>query len=432
MSFAGRPLATVLGSTDANGRARIAVDVGAASVHVAQRLYREESTSVELAPGVNDLAIRLLAGGTIRGYVRSADHVPLSSATVLVQTDTSLDVPAFARRLLGLGAEAETDRNGRFEITGLEPGRYVVSARAAGFAANAVDRTIEIAGQSSADVDVVLVPGGSITGVVTGLEPSRLVEVEISAARLGEREATSPDHVGAFALSNLAPGEWTVTATSGDFAGPRTVRRAVTVPDAVESAFVELPFERGLRFSGQVLASGEPVVGGLLSAVRTGSEEVRATVTDHRGKFAMEGLAVGAYELTIRQTTGALERRFMDLSADLEGLMIDLQPPATVTGVVVDAVTGRPLVDASLTAGDPAALAGVTPDAGTPSPAIAGYAFSGSGGGFRLEVGPNASQLLVSRPGYVSALVPLGILPGQHFAGLVVELQPIPSEARSR
>ncbi len=80
VAFADRPFATVLGSTDASGRARIAADVGLAAVHVAHRQYRDESTNVELVPGVNDLAVRLLAGGTIRGYVRSADHAPLSRA----------------------------------------------------------------------------------------------------------------------------------------------------------------------------------------------------------------------------------------------------------------------------------------------------------------------------------------------------------------
>ncbi len=432
VAFADRPLATVLGSTDASGRARIAVDVGAASVQVTHRLYREESTSVELTPGVNDSAIRLFAGGTIRGYVRSADQVPLSQATVVVHTDTSLELPAFARRSLGLAVETGTDRNGWFEITGLEPGRYVVGARAAGFAANAVDRMIEIAGQSTADVDIVLTPGSLITGVVTGLESSRLADVEISAVRFAERETTSPDHAGAFAFSNLAPGEWTVTAASGDRAGPRTVKRAVTIRSGSEDAFVELPFKRGLRFSGQVLASGKPLVGGLLSAVRTGSEEVRATRTDHRGRFEMRGLPVGGYELTIRRTTGTVERRFIDLSVDLQGLIVDLEPPATIAGVVIDAVTGQPIVNASLTAGDPAALAGPAAHESTFLPAIAGYTFSTAGGDFKLEIGPNASQLLVARQGYANAVLPLSILPGQRLRGLVVELQPRPSETPSQ
>lgn len=426
VTYAGRPLATVLGSTDASGRARIAVDVGVAAVHVAHRQYREKSTSVELVPGVNDLAVRLLAGGTIRGYVRSADHAPLSRATVLAQTDASLDLPAFARRFLGVAAEAETDAEGRFEIAGLEPGRYVVSARAVGFAANAVERAIEIAGQSTAVVDIVLTPGGSITGIVTGLPPSRLVDVEISATRFAERETTSPDHAGAFALSNLALGEWTITATSGDLAGPRTVRRAVTIRDAVESVFVELPFERGFRFSGQVLASGKPLVGGLLSVRRTGSEEVRATMTDHRGRFAMEGLPLGGYELTIRRTMGAIDQRLIDLSGDLQGLTIDLQPPATLAGVVIDAVTGEAIVDANLTVGDPATLARPPEDGSAFSPAIAGFTLSTAGGRFELDVGPNASHLLVSRRGYANALLPLGVLPGQRLTGLLVELQPKP------
>lgn len=95
-------------------------------------------------------------------------------------------------------------------------------------------------------------------------------------------------------------------------------------------------------------------------------------------------------------------------------------------------MTGQPIVNASQTAGDPAALAGPAAHESKFLPAIAGYAFSTAGGDFELEIGPNASRLLVARQGYANAVLPLSILPGQRLTGLVVELQPRPSETPSQ
>ena len=267
----GALYATGYGTTDASGRGQIGVTPGAAQVTVEHAQYQDETTQLVLEPGSNELVIQLGPGGTIRGSVRSADGAPLALATVKAQGEDSLNMPAAYRRYLNPPSETISHRSGQFQLTGLEPGKYFLAASAPGFAANGPDQPIEIDGQSVDGVDIVLEPGGSITGAVTGLDSTDLANVEISATRNAEWQVTAPDPEGAFAFENLAQGEWKIAARRGDGFGARSVERSVTIRSSTADVFVELPFERGLRLSGQVLAAGEPLIGGYLGPFSLGA-----------------------------------------------------------------------------------------------------------------------------------------------------------------
>ena len=425
----GTVFAAGYGTTDASGRAQIGVDTGAALVTVEHELYQDESTQLVIEPGSNELAVQVRTGGTIRGTVRSADGAPLSLATVKAQAETSLNLLPAARRYLYPPTETISGRNGQFELTGMEPGRYFLAASAPGFAENGPAQPIEIDGQSVDGVDIVLEAGGSITGVVTGLDSTDLARVEISATRNAEWHVTAPDPEGNFNFEDLAPGEWKIVASQGDRFGARSVERSVTIRSGTADVFVELPFERGLRLSGQVLAAGEPLIGGWVGTLQTGAEDPRWTRTDHRGEFEIEGLEPGAYQLRIQQPNGGTEHRSIDLQTDREGLRIDLQPPATLVGIVLDATTGQPLAGAWLSAGNAVQIAALVREENTLALGTAGTTSSYDGGRFELKLGPNVEQLWITHDGYAGALLPLSIAPGQRQTGLVVELQPAPSEA---
>ena len=115
---------------------------------------------------------------------------------------------------------------------------------------------------------------------------------------------------------------------------------------------------------------------------------------------------------------------------------IDLQPEAILSGIVLDATTGLSLRSVSLTAGDAAGVAalarGDDEQAVYRSALIAGSGFSATGGRFEIRLGPRAEQLWVTHDGYQGALIPLNIGPGQRQEGLVIQLQPAPSEPEER
>ena len=202
----------------------------------------------------------------------------------------------------------------------------------------------------------------------------------------------------------------------------------MTIERGASEVFVELPFERGLRLSGQVLEGGAPLGGARLIV---GDHETRA---DQDGRFAMEGLDPGPQEVVVtRADYSGTQYQSIDLQRDLEGVLIGFRPAvATVAGVVVDAETGQPLDYAYLTAAD-AAMIGVLATGGNDAPLTGvNTALSLNAGSFKLELSATAAHVWVTRDGYESTQLPLSIAPGEHVEGLVIRMQPAPDESSSQ
>ncbi len=408
------------GRTDGSGQAEMDIDPGPATVEVSHRKLRDASREVQLEPGDNELRFELQPGLEIGGTVRSYDGAPLALATVEADTEYSRDVEAHR-------ANTVSDQNGDFRITGLESRRYILTARASGHADGGPDEPIEIGDTAIEGIEIVLEPETAITGVVTGLSPSDLAQVEISAWKGPRYRDATADSEGNFSVPGIGPGTWEVTAIKGEW--ERTVERTVTIERGAAEVFVELPFERGLRLSGQVVEGGAPLGGARLIV---GDHETRA---DQEGRFAMEGLDPGPQEVVVtRPDYSGTQYQAIDLQTDLEGVLIEYTPAAaTVTGVVVDAGTGQPLDFAYLMAGDAATIAVLAADGDRDGPLVGvSSALSLDAGRFTLELRPNADHVWVTRDGYEDAQIPLSIAPGKHVEGLVIRMQPAADESSNR
>ena len=416
--------------TDASGRAQFEVRSGPATLTVEHPEHLDETREIVVGPGSNELTIQLQAGSEIRGFVRSASGTP-ASATVEAHSEEAANTEVGMRAYLNQPTTTTSDSDGFFRLTGLEAGRYFLVARAAGYPESGPAEPIEVDGRGAAGVEIVLESGASLSGVVTGLRSADLTQVTITATRQAQWQTATPDTEGSFTIDNLAPGTWQVVARRGVSLMARSVERSVTIAAAGAEEFVELPFERGLRLTGQVLAAGVPLVGGSVRADLQEHEDFWYAEVDQQGHFEMNGLEAGSYRLRVGTTYGGSEYRSIDLQTDLEGLRIDLQPEAILSGIVLDATTGLPLRDVNLTAGDTTGMAalasGDDEQAAYRSALIAGSGFSATGGRFELRLGPGAEQLWVTHDGYQGALVSLNIGPGQRQEGLVIQLQPAPS-----
>lgn len=407
------------GRTDGSGRTRVDISPGTADVKVEHDQLRDALRQVQLSPGPNELRVALHPGAEISGSVRSGDGSPLPLATIEATTEFSLDTE-FHR------ANTVADSNGAFRVTGLEPGRYTITARSPGYADGGPAQPVEIAEASVDGIEIVLEPGASIVGVVTGLTPSDLAQVDIRAWQDIRRLEATPDAAGNFVIKDVGPGTWTVTARKGDPTSARSVERSATIEQGLAEVFVELPFERGLRLAGQVLEGGRPVPGAVLAAYAPGEPNGQSTTTDHQGRFVLEGLRSGLNQLSIGSADfSSAEFRSIELQADLEGIRIELEPAlATLAGIVVDDETGRPLDFAQLVAGD-AVTIGALASGGELGSLVgnASASFAVDGGKFELELRTNAERLLVSREGYESTEIPLNATAGQRQEGLVIRLR---------
>ena len=403
------------GRTGGNGEAQVDISPGPAVVDVEHELLRDERRQVELSTGANELRIELHAAAEIAGTVRSHDGAPLALATIEAVTEYSPNIERHQRNTV-------SDQGGTFRVTGVEPGSYIITARSPGHADGGPESPVRVDRDSIEGIEIVLQPEARIVGVVAGLTPSDLAQVEIWAWRDSRSRKATPDTEGNFALEGLSPGTWRVVLTKGVPASERRVSHEVTVDRGSSEVFVELRFEPGFSLSGQVLDTGEPLSGARLGVAG------QSTRTDREGRFVLNGLKPGRLRLRIsRPNLGGSQYRSIDLQADLEGLRIELDPAtATLSGVVLNAQTGQPLSLAHLTAADTATIAALAENGGGPFSPDAKSSFSGNDGTFTLELGPTSELVYVSFQGYESTQIPLNVAPGEHREGLIIELQPSP------
>ena len=411
----GERLPSGYGQTDGSGRSVIDITPGPATVKVSHDELRNESRQVELEPGDNEVRFQLRPGVELSGTVRSYQGTPLALATVEARTEYSFGAESHRTNTV-------SDQNGAFRVTGLEPRRYVLTARAPGYADGGPDEAVEIGDETVDGIEIVLEPETSIVGAVTGLSPADLNQVQVYARKGPRTRDATTDTDGSFSVQGIGPGTWQLRAVKGDW--ERTVERTVTIEPGMSEVSVELPFERGLRLSGQVLEDGAPLGGARLSV---GDVTARA---DREGRFALEGLEPGPNQVYIsRPDFSGSQYQSIDLQTDLEGVRIELEPAAaTVAGVVVDAETGQPLDYASLMAADAATIGAIAAGGETGGPLVGVSSVLTQAGRFDLELRENADHLWVTLDGYESAQIPLNIAPGEHREGLVIRLQPAPAE----
>lgn len=281
----------------------------------------------------------------------------LRGIVVAADTGTALRravVRAFSTSGGGNGM-AQTDAQGRFEITQLPPGRYLVSATRSGYvtmsfgqrAPNQPGMPIALEeGQTADKVHFALARGGAIIGRIVDEFGEPVSSAQVSAQRFGyagggrrllpagaEGGTDRTDDLGQFRLYGLPPGEYFVTATlrSGEFMPPGTsvgtqpndgyaptyypgtpnaaeARRVPLQPgQEVTSISFALSATRVGRISGRVTNSaGEPFLGAMVMihprdeslgfmGMMTSGTGVRPD-----GTFQTGGLPPGTYSLTVQ------------------------------------------------------------------------------------------------------------------------------------
>ena len=132
---------------------KVAARAAAPAADVATAAAPPAPPGLGAAPAPPAPASRAAAGVT--GRVTDPDGRPLGGAQVLAE---------------GAGAGAVTDEQGRYEIAGLAPGRYVLRARRLGYAAQRAESVVVAPPDGAAAPDLVLAPAVNAleSVVVTG------------------------------------------------------------------------------------------------------------------------------------------------------------------------------------------------------------------------------------------------------------------------
>ena len=332
-----------------------------------------------------------------------ADRAALAGAAVV-----ALDAAASARTLSALLATSESDGDGRFRLGPLAPGRYRVTAAAAGHLP--ASRTLAVgAGQTVRGADFALEAGGFVlSGRVLDAGAGAIAGGRVRAHVYGEASDTTvalarTDRAGAYRLT-LPRGFHELVADADGYAPART---AVWVVGQLSRDFRLIP---AASIAGRVVHRGtaSPVA---QARVRLEPARGLEVDTDAEGAFVFDALEPGDYHLHAR--AGRLAGQLASpvaarLGTRVEGVLIEVEPGRALAGRVRRG-GGGPVVGATV-----AVVARGEPRGETTSDA---------GGAFRFEgLLPGPHLVRATAPGFLAA-VRSASLAEQDLPGIDLELQ---------
>ncbi|MFC4098834.1 carboxypeptidase regulatory-like domain-containing protein [Paenibacillus xanthanilyticus] len=294
---------------------------------------------------VLDVTLFMLAG-TLNGIVTDAGQVPQPGAVINVFQNNVIVATTTA------GA------NGVYQVAGLAPNLYTVTAEVPGFSTLLLGAVIEPFETTTLNFALQPSPGG-IGGTVTGTDGSPIagaaviVRQDSAAGPIVARTVT--DSAGRYTIDNLDPGNYVLTASAEDF--QTSVSGAIVQPNATAAADFVLAPSPG-TISGVVveLATGAPIPNAFIEVrlLRANGIAVATGFTDASGNFAVDSLPPGSYTVIATaagfQTNGAT---VMLEAAETENASIALLPnPGFVAGTVFNTATGLPLAGATVRIAD--------------------------------------------------------------------------------
>lgn len=395
--------------TDAEGRFAIDAPVGGEwTLRVGDERFISHRMQVQ-APAEN-LRVVVTRGGTVVGTVSDASGEPVGGAWLTLWAE---DKGAASTR------SELTNAKGRATLRGLQPGSYVVQAledyRGVERRASA---KVELRGSEQQEVALSFEAGWTLSGTVVDGEGQPIEAVAVRAEHLiGE----TPTWRSKRRRCGNAETNDVKTGPDGRF----------TVKHLVGETFEVVAFKRGFTFNVARSAGGERLESSVLR-VREGAEvrlvmdrsaRIRGRVVGPEGKplrrFTVNGSVVndagGAFELPFEETgtellefeapskASVLRRVQVRAGVDVDMGEVRLDEGRRVTGRVVDAETGAPVVGAVVQPTE-----AEHPGSGVPQE-IGVSGLTDEDGAFELEqLEARALTLVVRHDDYVVARVPLG------------------------
>ena len=305
--------------------------------------------------------------GTISGKVLNESGRPLHNARIIITRVGAVVVE---------NTTTTTDREGKFEMSGLQPVNYQVSAFLQGYAPVLHDLDDSRAGvyRTGESVTLRLTKGGVITGTVTNQAGEPVVGVNVRAVMvhpvnslpfpysvLGSADLT--DDRGVYRIYGLAEGNYVVWAGGGGGnpgqsnedpfesdvptyapSSTRDSAREIMVRAGAESNGVDIQYrgDSGYALSGNVSGSerDRPYVINVVSA-HGPQWETRAFQTPEDRGFMIQGVDDGDYYIVAMAPRANGELMFSEAKqvrvsgADVGGVQLVVQPLSFVTGSVV-------------------------------------------------------------------------------------------------
>ena len=241
------------------------------------------------------------------------------------------------------------EADGAFLLAGLKAGPYNVLVHAQDGSRGTQE--ITVTGSREERIKITLPLSGAIDGVVEDADHRPVANVQVSASGPGHAAARSLDD-GTFTLLGLPPGEYLVVAN--DRAGRRPgadddAKKAPPPPkvtvtaQARARARVVVESRAGVIEGRVVDASGQPIIDAFLDVGRAvgsgggvpryGGSNRPPVITDPEGRFKIENLAEGEYNLRAYRKGGG-EATAEHVKANTRGITLRLGDGASFEGIL--------------------------------------------------------------------------------------------------
>lgn len=289
---------------------------------------------VDLPQDVTHLDIELAYDSVIAGLLVLPDGLPANGIVRLWASG-------------GYRSEREVGEDGEFRWDDLEGGEYRLTGESN--EGVVVSRIVAVGnGESVDDIRLAIVPGGRVSGLITGL--LRTEQVTVTLWDQNGRMVLRRDFGnGAYSLQG-APETATLTARTNERRTPlpgtlvsgtpiadRALVRMVRL-DELGEAQLALDFSGSSRLMGTVRADGRPAEGIDLAVVP--DDKLRPTAyatTGERGRYSVQGLSEGLHSVRTRGGHSFQVYVAHDATLDIE------LPAVSVSGTVRDSPTGNPV-----------------------------------------------------------------------------------------
>ena len=250
----------------------------------------------------------------------------------------------------GAGSQDVHSDDGTFEVEGVPPGTWTVTAAAPGY------RPADVAGVEVAEAEVKegvalgLHRGGTVTGRVTdAVTGGPVANASVSFAAAGASPggglaspAATTDADGRFTLDNLPAGKSTITASQPDY---ETASKDV---DPSATPDVTIGLGRGAEITGAVVAgSGGAAPSGVTVQLTpegdTGGPGSQTTQADSGGAFHFDHLSAGRYRLSAQSKTATAAPQELVLAdgQNMDGVQVPLASGAQLDGTVSGLPAGK-------------------------------------------------------------------------------------------
>jgi Carboxypeptidase regulatory-like domain len=312
---------------------------------------------------ISQVAFLVLVGcAALRAQAGADSAAPPAPASVSgVATNTVTGEPVLRAHIVlrgimnedgGVTYGALTDRDGKFTISNLPPGRYTATASRTAFVPPPNINLTLSAGEKKDDVKLKLTPTGAIVGRVldSAGEPVPHAGVHVEGSHSNENVST--DEQGRFRIGGLQPGKYRVRAARGPTAFPEEIRTDGTVETHYSPTYYPGSLTRsgarrvevlpGADLNGidiQLIATALVSVSGKVSGIPTGKGhpaiqlnrdgetgfggEMTAVKAD--GTFKIAAIDPGKYTLTAILYGTNAKNRFQSPPVEIEVAGTNLQ-----------------------------------------------------------------------------------------------------------